>query len=282
VAGGWWKEKLAGWRWLWRNREWIRERRARIQRERTVSDRALAPLMTDHLDAKNHPMPDALRPLDDLLAAYWRFARRLVARGSAPAPSRTTAETAYADRLVSLQGARWKQVVDVQAPYRWNLRRLRLGRTLDVGCGIGRNLHNLGGTGVGVDHNADAVAVARERGYEAYTTAEFAASKAAEAGAFDSVLFAHVLEHMTRNEATDLVRAYLPYVRRGGRVVMITPQERGFRTDATHVELLDFDALAAIAGELGLTVSRRYSFPFPREAGRVFPYNEFVVVAATA
>ena len=49
----------------------------------------------------------------------------------------------YADRLRRKEDARWKQVLDVQAPYRWNLRRQELGRTLDVGCGIGRNLVSL-------------------------------------------------------------------------------------------------------------------------------------------
>ena len=46
----------------------------------------------------------------------------------------------YTERLQTKSGARWKQWVDVQAPYRWNLRRHQLGRTLDVGCGLGRNL----------------------------------------------------------------------------------------------------------------------------------------------
>jgi SAM-dependent methyltransferase len=84
-----------------------------------------------------------------------------------------TAGRDYADRLVRLRSAWWKHVIDVQAPYRWNIRRLRLGRTLDVGCGIGRNLHHLGPDAVGVDHNADSVAVARSLGLTAYTGEEF-------------------------------------------------------------------------------------------------------------
>ena len=35
-----------------------------------------------------------------------------------------------------------RRMLPTQAPYRWNLRRLRLGRVLDVGCGVGRNLRN--------------------------------------------------------------------------------------------------------------------------------------------
>jgi SAM-dependent methyltransferase len=190
-----------------------------------------------------------------------------------------TARAEYADRLRTLQGRRWKQWVDVQAPYRWFLRRLRLGRTLDVGCGIGRNLANLGGDVVGVDHNAEAVARCRAEGFVAHTTADFTDSPDAVPGTYDALLFSHVLEHMARADAVDLVAAYRPYLRPGGRVVMITPQERGYATDATHVEFHDLDGLRGMARDLGLVVERARSFPFPRPVGRIFPYNEFVVVA---
>ena len=59
-------------------------------------------------------------------------------------------------RIASDLEQRWKRILDVQAPYRWNLRRL-LGtrRTLDVGCGIGRNLVNLPVGSVGVSRHED-------------------------------------------------------------------------------------------------------------------------------
>jgi 2-polyprenyl-3-methyl-5-hydroxy-6-metoxy-1,4-benzoquinol methylase len=187
----------------------------------------------------------------------------------------------YAERLKTLEQARWKRWLDVQAPYRWNVRRLDLGRTLDVGCGLGRNLAHLGGSGVGVDHNAASVAVARERGLEAYTSEEFLAGPHARADAFDSMLAAHVVEHMSEDDAVGLLRTYLPFVRKGGKVVLITPQEKGYATDATHVRFCGFAEVAALCETLGLTVARQYSFPFPRPAGRVFPYNEFVTLART-
>ncbi len=43
-----------------------------------------------------------------------------------------------------------------------------------------------------------------------------------------------------------MLRPYLPSVRPGGRVVFITPQERGFASDPTHVEFTDHEALAAV------------------------------------
>jgi SAM-dependent methyltransferase len=191
----------------------------------------------------------------------------------------STGGTEYAERLVGLQQVWWKRLLPVQAPYRWNLRRLNLGLTLDVGCGIGRNLANLEGRGVGIDHNAASVAVARAQGFDAMTSDEFLVSPFAVPGRFDSLLVAHVLEHMNGDEALDLVRTHLPYVRAGGNVVLITPQERGFRSDATHVAFMDFAALHDITDALDLPVARAYSFPFPRRFGSLFIYNEFVVVA---
>ena len=83
-----------------------------------------------------------------------------------------TRDDAYAIRLAKLQLARWKDVLGVQAPYRWNLRRLKPGFTLEIGCGLGRNLKHLDGDGIGVDHNPHMVQVARSRGFQAFTPDE--------------------------------------------------------------------------------------------------------------
>ncbi|WP_270886445.1 class I SAM-dependent methyltransferase [Pedococcus sp. 5OH_020] len=193
-----------------------------------------------------------------------------------------TSGAQYAERLQRLQGAAWKRALDVQAPYRWNLRRLNLGRVLDIGCGIGRNLQHLDGNGVGVDHNAHSIAVARARGVTAYLPEDFRASPEAREGTFDSLLLAHVMEHLERDVAEDLVREYVPFLRTHGRLVLITPQEVGYRSDATHVRFVDAATLADHAARLGFVVTRSYSFPFPRPVGKVFAYNEFVVVARRA
>ncbi len=78
VAGGWFAQKLAGWRWILGHTSWLRARRRHLQTRRRVSDRELAPLMASHLDARNFPLPPAAQPLDRLLAGYWTLARRLL------------------------------------------------------------------------------------------------------------------------------------------------------------------------------------------------------------
>ncbi len=206
---------------------------------------------------------------------------------SGPAPDQpvdapATAEPAYAERLRRLDESAWRRFFNVQAPYRWNIRRLKLGRALDIGCGLGRNLAYLDGSSVGVDHNAQAISIARSRGLQAYTVEDFLQSPFARPASFDSLVLAHVVEHLSEPAGTELLQAYLPYLKPGGRVCLITPQELGYRTDSTHVRFVDHDALAALVTGLGLRVSRRFSFPFPQLAGRFFPYNEFVLIAEQA
>ena len=192
-----------------------------------------------------------------------------------------TQDATYAERLARLETVWWKRLLDVQRPYRAHLRRLRLGFVLDVGCGIGRNLLHLGaGGGVGVDHNPHAVAMARARGVEAYTVGEFAASPHARASTFDALLLSHVAEHMTRADAVALLADYGRWLKPGARVVLITPQELGFRSDPTHVHLVDFAEGAAIMREAGLALREQYSFPLPRAFGRSFRHNEFVTIGA--
>jgi 2-polyprenyl-3-methyl-5-hydroxy-6-metoxy-1,4-benzoquinol methylase len=188
----------------------------------------------------------------------------------------STAGTEYADRLVRLQNQWWKRLLNVQAPWQWNLRRLKLGRTIDVGCGIGRNLISLGAGSVGVDHNAHSIATARRAGFTAFTVDEFFASPdLTRPGSYDSMLVAHVIEHLTPDESAEVIASYLPLVKPGGRIVWICPQERGFRSDSTHITFTDFAALRALADRLGVEFEKQYSFPFPRPVGRIFTYNEF-------
>jgi len=185
----------------------------------------------------------------------------------------------YARRLQAKQQVWWKKALNVQAPYRWNLRRQELGRTLDVGCGIGRNLATLGPGSVGVDHNEHTIAVAREAGVAALTVAEWEQSSLRVPESFDGILLAHVVEHMSRADAAALLRDYLPYLRPGGEVFFVCPQERGYASDSTHVWFATGEGLADLAREVGLQPEPWFSFPFPRWAGKAFIYNEFCLLA---
>jgi 2-polyprenyl-3-methyl-5-hydroxy-6-metoxy-1,4-benzoquinol methylase len=194
----------------------------------------------------------------------------------------TTAEAEYADRLRLIQRVWWKRLLPVQAPYQWNIRRQKLGRTIEVGCGIGRNMRSLARGSVGIDHNLAAVRIAKAQGFRAMTPEEWDVSDERKAGMFDGLLVSHVLEHMDPQAAQALLRAYLPSVRQGGRVFLICPQERGYRSDPTHEHFFDGEQLERLAEDAGLAADRWFSFPFPRSAGPLFIYNEFCLLATKA
>ncbi len=197
-------------------------------------------------------------------------------------PVKKTDGLEYTDLLMRKQMAWWKRLLNVQAPYRWNIRRLQPGFTLDIGCGIGRNLVHLQGQGVGVDHNPQSIGIARRQGLRALTPNDFFASDYNVPQQFDSILLAHVAEHMHLTEATELLKKYLPNLKAGGKIIIITPQEAGYKSDATHIEFMDFTKLRNIINQLGLELLHEYSFPFPRFVGRFFLYNEFVSVSRKA
>jgi SAM-dependent methyltransferase len=190
-----------------------------------------------------------------------------------------TNELGYSARLLRKESVWWKKLLDVQAPYRWNLRRLNPGFTIDIGCGLGRNLLHLNGNGVGIDHNRHAVEIARSRGLQAYTLEAFKESSFNRPASFDSMLLSHVAEHLAEAEVVELLREHLPLLKANGQVIIICPQDYGYRSDPTHVQFLDFGRLRNIAYQAGLMPIREYSFPFPRVFGHLFKYNEFVAVS---
>jgi 2-polyprenyl-3-methyl-5-hydroxy-6-metoxy-1,4-benzoquinol methylase len=190
-----------------------------------------------------------------------------------------TKQLTYTNRLLNKQKAGWKVFFDVQAPYRWNLQRLKPGFTLDIGCGIGRNLINLKGRGVGIDHNLESVKIAQKLGLTAFTCEEFKTSPYNQPQQFDSLLLAHVAEHMTQGEVIDILQQYTHLLKPKGKLIAIAPQEAGYKSDATHVEFMNFDKLRNIARQSGFKTAKEFSFPFPRVFGRLFIYNEFVSVS---
>jgi 2-polyprenyl-3-methyl-5-hydroxy-6-metoxy-1,4-benzoquinol methylase len=189
-----------------------------------------------------------------------------------------TTEKAYTKRLVALQKQSWKTILDVQRPYRWNLKRLNPGRTLDVGCGIGRCLTALPAGSVGIDHNPHSIDIVNSLGLIGFVADDFRRSASYILGGYDTLLLSHVLEHLTQDEGCSLIEKYAPLIKLGGLAILICPQEKGFSTDYSHVTFLDRDKLCAMLTMTGFVVQKTFSFPFPRILGRIFAYNETVVV----
>ena len=190
--------------------------------------------------------------------------------------TKTTKDVEYANYLIknqkSLRGLLF------QWPYRAHLQGLRLGKTLDIGCGAGRNLKALNEGSVVIDHNELLVKACVSYGLKAFTTEAFLKNALTFRQQFSSILISHVAEHMSSSEFVGMLMTYKQFLQPGGRVVIICPQEKGYASDSTHVHFMDFQALTQSLSSAGLTVSSKYSYPFPRWCGSFFPYNEFVVI----
>jgi 2-polyprenyl-3-methyl-5-hydroxy-6-metoxy-1,4-benzoquinol methylase len=162
--------------------------------------------------------------------------------------------------------------------YRRHIQNLAKGRVLDVGCGIGMNLRFTSPDSVGVDHNEHSVAEANGAGLKAFTPKEFHANAEQFRESFDSLLIAHVVEHMDKDSGVGLLQEYLPYLKPSSRIVLITPDEGGYATDPTHVRFVDFAASEELIETVGFSTKKSYAFPIPRSIGKSRRGNEFVVV----
>lgn len=188
----------------------------------------------------------------------------------------SAAEELYAQRLAHLarRGGWVRTILDPQRVYGRQLRRLNPGYILDIGCGLGRILAQVGGRGIGIDANPACVQATRKAGFEAFVPSEFDVLSAT----FDSLVFAHVMEHLSAANGELLIETYMPCLRVGGQIVVICPQSRGQTTDPTHVRLIGPVEIEQMATNLGLRITKLRSFPLPQWMGSLFTYNETVAV----
>jgi len=108
-------------------------------------------------------------------------------------------------------------------------RYLKEGRVLDVGCGIGDFLRSRRQT-IGVDVNADAVAWCRAQGLEAVLM-ESDRLPFPDAD-FDGATLDNVLEHIA--EPKPILSEIHRVLRKGGRLIVGVPGQKGYASDPDH------------------------------------------------
>jgi 2-polyprenyl-3-methyl-5-hydroxy-6-metoxy-1,4-benzoquinol methylase len=187
-----------------------------------------------------------------------------------------TATKEYTQRLQQMQEGRRSHWVRYCNPYLWHIRFLIKRPTLEVGCGIGRILKFAPDLITGVDHIRFSVAACREKGLNAWEIDEFEQNH--QEKFFSTLFVSHVLEHMSQLESFELLSSYTKYIRPGGQVIAITPQEKGYQSDPTHRNFVNFEQSREIYKKVGIKVCRQYSFPLLRSFGKFYVFNEFVTI----
>ena len=131
-----------------------------------------------------------------------------------------------------------------------------IGRTLDVGCGIGDMLVHRKNT-VGVDINPLTVAFCQARGAEAHLmTSDMLPFNSQE---FESVLMDNVLEHLSEPKA--LLAEVHRVLTSNGRLLIGVPGRKGWDSDPDHKTRYDESQLVSSVERLGFMRLETFQTP---------------------
>ena len=168
--------------------------------------------------------------------------------------------------------------------YLENLLREVRGRTIDLGFGAGQLLERLPEGSLGLEVNPHLVEEARRAGLNAAvydTSSAEPLIDAVPAGAYSTLVLAHVLEHFA--DADVMLRNILRSAAALdiGRVIFVVPGAKGFQFDSTHRTFVNRRYLEehGLLSCEGYRVTTRRYFPGDREwIGRYYTFHEFMFV----
>ena len=145
--------------------------------------------------------------------------------------------------------------------YRWfylypKLNKHLVGRTLDIGCGIGDMVRFRPQT-EGVDINPETVNWCRAQGLPVYLMEPHRLPF--DNKSFDSVLLDNVLEHIMDPEPILLETHRI--LKDGGRLIIGVPGRKGFAADPDHKIFYDQAKLSAVVGLKGFQLMHFFATP---------------------
>ena len=184
----------------------------------------------------------------------------------------------FAQQLIFVVEKGWKDHLRFIDPHRQHVRYLCRGRSvLELGCGAGRNLIYLNRSDCyGVDHNEAAISYCKSRGLNAATSVSDLGL--APDHRFGVLLMAHLLEHLTFDDAVAMVKSHLDLLEPDARIIVMTPQEKGQTHDSSHVTYFGPRELDHLAELTNVRPLKKYSFPLPSVFGKILYFNENVFV----
>ena len=135
------------------------------------------------------------------------------------------------------------------------------GRMLDVGCGIGEFLE-IYRESYGIDTNTYCVKYCREKGLNCTVGSAYKIPHTSDS--FDSVIFSHVLEHLDKPDTA--ISEIDRVLKVGGKLIIIVPSERGYKSDPTHVTFWSASNLSQLLQKHGFRIERTSYWPTPFNA----------------
>ena len=136
---------------------------------------------------------------------------------------------------------------------------------LDIGCGRGEFLETMRELGVparGIDLGEESVEQCRQKGLEAERADLFEYLPAQPDAEFDGIMSSQVVEHLAPERLPEMVRLCAQKLRRGGLLVMETPNPEclaifatHFYLDPTHTRPVPHQLMAFYMEEAGLAPS---------------------------
>lgn len=172
----------------------------------------------------------------------------------------STSNHEYTEYYLKKYNIWYRRLFPIDIPFKFIAKSCCRGKILDIGCGPGRYLSFFPDRAVGVDHNKDFVEYTRERGFHTFYSKDFLDTNKEE---FDTLLFSHILEHMNFQEGITLIKTYLPFLRKEGRIVIIVPHGYCFKNDPTHILYYDKYKIDELAFNINLKVTKSFYHPFP-------------------
>lgn len=134
---------------------------------------------------------------------------------------------------------------------------------LDIGCGRGvflQMLREAGIVGVGIDSYGPAIEACRQQGLDA-EIADALEYVSSSQSTFGGIFCSHVIEHLSFEAATQLVRGCACSLKPDGVLAIVTPNSRDFGVmgetfwlDPTHVRPYPVTLLKSMVSASGLTV----------------------------
>ena len=188
-----------------------------------------------------------------------------------------TKTNSYATYFFNKHNKWWRFILPVQIPYKHIARIICKGNVLDIGCGAGRYLEFLRPNATGIDHNPKMIEYVRGKGFKAYLPEDFFFCESNHEY-YNTLLFSHILEHMSFDDARLLLLKYLPFMQRNGVAVIIVPQGRAYYSDYTHICPYDDATIKNLASTTGTWLAKSMTFPLPAILGKIFPYNDSIYI----